>query len=116
MSEGMVESSSTVDGQGGLPAADIQTELGLPFDANKYLSFVEEFDLTLDEKVDLLHTLWKMMSSFADRAWGVDPVQLLPAWREFASAHAPDQLTIDTIATPTFNDTARVEGAEKDEP
>ena len=84
MREENVESGDTIDEQGLPIATDTQTQLTLPFDAKKYLSFAEEFDLTLEEKIDLLHTLWKMMATFVDRAWGVDPVQLLPAFNEFS--------------------------------
>jgi hypothetical protein len=87
----------------------------LAFDPQEYLKFMDGFDLTLDEKVDALHTLWKIMSSFVDRAWGDDPVQLLPAWLEFASRQAPGALTMDATSAQPFNDVAPSHDGGKDD-
>lgn len=44
-------------------------------DLQKYRPLVEEFDLTDAEKDELIHTVWQIMESFVDRAFGVDPTQ-----------------------------------------
>lgn len=45
-------------------------------DIDKYRRHVDHFDLTEDQKVDLIQTVWGLVEGFADRAFGVDPVQL----------------------------------------
>lgn len=48
----------------------------LPFEPNDYLSELDGFDLTDDQKHALLRTLWDMMVMFADLGMGIDPTQL----------------------------------------
>lgn len=48
----------------------------MPADIEKYRKYVDRFDITEAQKVELIHTLWSIMESFVDRAFGVDPVQL----------------------------------------
>ncbi len=45
-------------------------------DIEKYRGFVNHFDLTDEQKVELIHIGWMMAESFVDRAVGGDPVQL----------------------------------------
>lgn len=44
-------------------------------DIEKYRPFVERFDLDEAQKEELIHTVWVIMESFVDRAFGLDPVQ-----------------------------------------
>ncbi len=44
-------------------------------DLQTYLPYVEEFDVTEEQKAELIHTVWWIMESFVDRAFGLDPVQ-----------------------------------------
>jgi len=44
-------------------------------DVNKYLPMLENMDISEEEKIELIHWLWKTMESFVDRAFGVHPVQ-----------------------------------------
>jgi len=44
-------------------------------DIEKYRKYVDRFDLADKKKEDLIHTVWRMMESFVDRAFGDDPVQ-----------------------------------------
>ena len=44
-------------------------------DLEKYRHHVDAFDLGEEQKVELLQTIWKIMQSFVDRAFGDDPVQ-----------------------------------------
>lgn len=54
----------------------------MPPDLERYRRYVDGFALSEQEKVELLRTVWRIMESFVDRAFGLDPVQLcLPADR-----------------------------------
>ena len=62
-----------------LPAdvSDHQKVGTLSLYATKYMSHVEDFDLTEEQKIELLQTLWTIMEAFVDIGFGVDAVQLL---------------------------------------
>lgn len=44
-------------------------------DIEKYRRYLDQFDIDEDKKIGLIHTMWNMMESFVDRAFGDDPVQ-----------------------------------------
>lgn len=44
-------------------------------DIAKYWSYVEQMDLTDDQRIKVLQTLWGIMTTFADLGFGIDPVQ-----------------------------------------
>ena len=44
-------------------------------DYRKYLTYLEGTDLTEAQKAELIHSVWTVMESFADRAFGLHPVQ-----------------------------------------
>ena len=44
-------------------------------DLEKYRRYVDRFDLTEAQKAELIHTVWSIMESFVDRAFGIDSVQ-----------------------------------------
>lgn len=46
-------------------------------DIDKYRRHVDHFDLTEDQKVDLIQSVWRVVEGFADQAFGIDPVQLV---------------------------------------
>ncbi len=48
----------------------------------KYRRHVDRFDLTEDQKMELIQTVWKVAEGFADRAFGLDPVHLVSGSRE----------------------------------
>lgn len=48
----------------------------MPPDLDKLRPYVDRFDLTEAQKVELIHTMWGMMESFVDRAFGLDSAQL----------------------------------------
>ena len=57
----------------------------MPVDVQKYRKHLDGFDLTEAEKADLIHSLWTIMESFADRAFGLNtalPGAARDAWRE----------------------------------
>jgi len=55
-------------------------------DIDKYLRYLDGFDLSQDEKIEFIHTAWAISESCLDRALGDDPVQL--ALRERTSKRA----------------------------
>jgi len=44
-------------------------------DLQKYMHHVDQFDLSPEKKADLIRTVWTILESFVDRAFGVHPVQ-----------------------------------------
>ncbi|MDT7043963.1 hypothetical protein [Candidatus Nitronereus thalassa] len=44
-------------------------------DIEKYMPYLDEYDLTEDKKVQLIKDVWLIMESFVDQAWGLHPVQ-----------------------------------------
>lgn len=51
----------------------------MPPDIEKYRKHVDRFDLSEDQKIELIHMVWRIMESFVDRAFGLDPVQQVTA-------------------------------------
>ncbi|GJL67676.1 MAG: hypothetical protein NPIRA06_03110 [Nitrospirales bacterium] len=47
----------------------------MSLDIQKYTRFVEGFDLTDKQKRELIQTVWQIMEGFADRGWGIHPLQ-----------------------------------------
>ena len=47
----------------------------MPLDINKYRKYVDEFDLTEEQKVELLQTVWSIMENFVDTAFNQHPVE-----------------------------------------
>lgn len=45
-------------------------------DVEKYRCHVQSIDLPQDRKDELIHTIYTILQSFVDRAFGVHPVQL----------------------------------------
>lgn len=51
-----------------------------PLDTDKYREYVDDLDLSEEQKVELLRTLWWIMAAFVDLGFGVDSVQrFIPA-------------------------------------
>jgi len=47
----------------------------MPLDTQKYFHFVEGFDLSDAQKRELIRTVYSIMESFVDQAFGVHPLQ-----------------------------------------
>jgi len=45
-------------------------------DIDKYLPFLDGYDLSRDEKIEFIHTAWMVSESCLDRALGEDLVQM----------------------------------------
>ncbi len=71
----------------------------LPLDAQKYLEYVEEFEMTDAQKAEFLRVLWDIMATFVRLGFDVDSV--LPRFKE-ASENAPDAVE-QIIPTHEFN-------------
>lgn len=60
-------------------------------DLREYLAFLDDTNLSEAQKIELLQTLWSIMSAFVDLAFGTDPVQqVLPSIT--ASQHTDDSI------------------------
>ena len=49
--------------------------MALSFDYEKYAPYLEDADLTEEQKREFLETLWSIMVSFVDLGFGIHPVQ-----------------------------------------
>lgn len=45
-------------------------------DIEEYRKYLDEFDLSEEEKAEFIRTTWSIMENFVDRAFGDDSVQL----------------------------------------
>lgn len=50
----------------------------MPPDIDKYMPKLDKFDLSPEQRVEFIHIMWRIMERFADCAFGLDPVQMLP--------------------------------------
>ena len=82
----------------------------LAFEADKYLEYVEEFEMTEAQRTEFLRTLWDIMATFVRLGFGVDSV--LPSLFQKASENATDALEQE-IPTHEFN-VAADEGTEEE--
>jgi hypothetical protein len=64
---------------GTLPARALSEKSvgALPLDVKKYQSHLEDFDMTEEQKLELLETLWSIMAAFVDLGFGIDAVQYI---------------------------------------
>lgn len=76
------------------------TPYALPFQAERYLEYVDNFDMTEAQKTEFLKILWNLMATFVRMGFGVESV--LPSIFEKASALAGDGLE-QIIPTHEFN-------------
>jgi hypothetical protein len=55
----------------------LQRLCGLPMslDVEKYRPFLAEYNLSRQEETKLIQTLWTILESFVDHAYGINPVQ-----------------------------------------
>ena len=47
----------------------------MPADLDKYRHYLDGYNLDEAQKAELIHSVWAIMESFADRAFGLHPVQ-----------------------------------------
>ena len=85
-------------------------------DIEKYRKYVDKFDLTEDQKVELIHTVWRIMESFVDRAFGIDSVQQILEARE-AGDSIDESNRVESeepIISDTFKDATEDNGRRSD--
>jgi hypothetical protein len=92
-------------------------------DLDKYWPYLDGYDLNDSEKRELIHTLWSMMESFVDSAFGTHPVQqCLKAKARNDSNLSPRELQLaettknKRILSDQFSCEAEPFGEESDEP
>lgn len=49
------------------------------FDPGEYMEYVEDFELSEEQKIELLKTLWEITAAFARWGYGIDSVQFISA-------------------------------------
>jgi hypothetical protein len=45
-------------------------------DTEKYLPYLDRYEWSREEKIELLHSVWRMMEAEADKAFGLNSYQL----------------------------------------
>ena len=86
-------------------------ELIMPLDISKYRKYVDDFDLKEEQKVELLKTVWSIMESFVDKAFGKHPVQL-------CQKHHPEkdlQSPVKAVKSPQLSGIMRKKSASQSE-
>ena len=73
------------------------------FDADKYRHHVEHLDMPDDRKAELLFSVWQIMQSFVDRAFGDDPVQLALAARHVDALDEQDESAGPSVVGSSHN-------------
>lgn len=64
-----------------------------PPTVDEYREYLDEFEITEEQKTELLSTLWWIMVSFVDMGFGVDSVQrCLPALRDLGLTSGASEL------------------------
>lgn len=88
----------------------------MPPDIEKYRRYVDGFDLSEERKVELIHTVWAIMESFVDRAFGLHPVQLCRSASPAGDSNAAaDQIDSEVHSLDgEFRDAAGDSAGEKD--
>ena len=87
----------------------------MKIDVSKYQSYLDGFDLTDEQKLELMHQVWFIMSSFVDIAFGVAPEQQLSSGKGNEQRRRLGIVAIglkDTL-TPIFNTVADEDAARK---
>jgi hypothetical protein len=103
MKDGDIEHAHVMEGYPG----------SLEMDAAEWLPYVEEFDISEEQKIELLQMLWNIMSTFVDIGWGVDSIQnFIPALKEFSSVADSGNAKMK-IHTQQFNGVAKEDAAQK---
>ncbi len=79
----------------------------MPPDLTKYRAYVDHFDLTQDQKDDLIQTLYAMMQNRVACAFGRDSVQLARNTPDVIDLIAAEVDDLATCCDPLPNQTER---------
>ena len=98
-------------------ADDAQPASALALDTDRYLPELEEFDITEDQKIEMLQTLWSLMRAFVDIGWGVDSIHhVLPDLAAITSESDADEIdSEDAGLVDRFDKAAERKAAPRDE-
>ena len=61
-------------------------------DYDKYIPMLDEYDMTHEQKIEFIDTLWNVMQSFVDRAFGIHPVQQVMKKKALHNLQISDQI------------------------
>jgi len=79
-----------------IPITDTPDANPPAFDMDKYMKMADEFDMSEDEKRELLTTLWDIMSRFVELGFGLDSVSILEAQKA-------RKTSVETTTNPSDN-------------
>ncbi len=77
----------------------------MPADLEKYRAYLDGLNLDAAQQAALIHSLWDVMESFADRAFGLHPAQQVPAMEREEDSPA-EVLRVKWITTQAFEQEA----------
>jgi hypothetical protein len=81
-----------------------------PLEIERYWAYVEALDMTDEQRIEFLQTVWRMMVTFVDLGFGIDLVQqLVPALVQATLASDAELHT-----RHNFNDAAQAKGDQDD--
>ncbi|MCF6354795.1 MAG: hypothetical protein L3J26_06785 [Candidatus Polarisedimenticolaceae bacterium] len=68
-------------------------------DFEKYLPYLDEFDLSQDQKLEFIKTVWQLMESQVDQAFGFHPVQQARESAQVIQLHSLRNIKGLTVST-----------------
>ncbi len=80
-----IESTAPADGGAGTSALTAPTEPGYPaltFDADEFIQYVKDHDLSEEEACEFLAVVWVYVVAWVDMGFGIHPVQQAQKARE----------------------------------
>lgn len=78
---------------------------------DKYLPFLDKYDWSREEKIEMIHAVWRMMEAHADTTFGLNPVQLSCAQNKNIASQSP----VNTLSSKgAFTQQFRPLGANDD--
>lgn len=87
------------------------------FDAEAYLPYLAEFDLTDEQAAELLTALWEMMKAFVDIGFGVGSIhEILPGLKDVSPEIGPVAVEFEKDRfSAAFEKSARAEMEKEEE-
>ena len=67
------------------------------------LPYTENFNLPLEQRIEIIKTVWGFTESFLDAAWGVHPIQLSCEQLEAGNLQSHNTDQISTNKKPTIH-------------
>lgn len=89
----------------------------MPLDIEKYLPYLDQYAWSREEKIELLHSVWRMMEAEADKAFGLNSYQLSCGQasdsnlrNQKGSVNSKDQVISDFYRQAANDGTQKVKG------